>query len=168
MKNKQFKLFCDMDGVSSDWEGRIIKEWYTSNEKEDLARFHDSIHFTNFTTAIGGTPSFFRNLEVCEEWGELWDFIEKHEPTFLSTTNTKYHHKITKEKREWLDYHCGKNHELITVPRHDDKMHYAKENYILIDDFKRNVRQWREAGGIAILHVTAEETISQLKALGYE
>ena len=37
---------------------------------------------------------------------------------------------------------------------------------VLIDDRAKTVREWREMGGTAILYVTAEETLSELKELG--
>jgi hypothetical protein len=52
----------------------------------------------------------------------------------------------------------------------------AKQNYattdgvpnVLIDDKPRTIKEWQEAGGIAILHVTGQskDTISRLKKLG--
>ena len=46
------------------------------------------------------------------------------------------------------------------------KQKYAGENKILIDDMERNIQQWRDKGGIGILHTSAVDTIKQLKELG--
>ena len=45
----------------------------------------------------------------------------------------------------------------------DDKRQPA----ILIDDYPKNVDQFKAAGGIGILHISASNTISQLKRLGF-
>jgi len=45
----------------------------------------------------------------------------------------------------------------------DDKRQPA----ILIDDYPKNVDQFKAAGGIGILHTSASNTISQLKRLGF-
>lgn len=37
---------------------------------------------------------------------------------------------------------------------------------ILIDDREKTIREWREKGGTGILHVSAEETLAELKRLG--
>lgn len=37
---------------------------------------------------------------------------------------------------------------------------------ILIDDREKTIREWREAGGTGILHVSAEKTRTELKRLG--
>ena len=39
---------------------------------------------------------------------------------------------------------------------------------ILIDDFGRNVKEWKSGGGIPIKHKTANQTISELKKLGFK
>ena len=36
----------------------------------------------------------------------------------------------------------------------------------LIDDMERNIQQWKDKGGIGILHTSAADTIKQLKELG--
>ena len=42
---------------------------------------------------------------------------------------------------------------------------FAMEGSVLIDDRQKNLDSWIEHGGIGILHVSAEDTINQLKAL---
>ena len=37
---------------------------------------------------------------------------------------------------------------------------------VLIDDLKKNIDEWREAGGTGILHVSAEQTLKELRELG--
>ncbi len=37
---------------------------------------------------------------------------------------------------------------------------------VLIDDLKKNIDEWQEAGGTGILHVSAEETMKEMKKLG--
>ena len=37
---------------------------------------------------------------------------------------------------------------------------------LLIDDHPRNVAEWKDAGGLAILHHTIPETLRQLDSFG--
>jgi hypothetical protein len=46
------------------------------------------------------------------------------------------------------------------------KKDFAGPNNILIDDRVDNINGWIEAGGIGILHTSAEDTIKQLNKLG--
>jgi hypothetical protein len=51
-----------------------------------------------------------------------------------------------------------------------DKQKFAKIGgvpNILIDDWSKNIKEWEAAGGIAIKHKSAAETIAALKKLGY-
>ena len=52
-----------------------------------------------------------------------------------------------------------------------EKQGYAQTGYrspaILIDDFPRNIQQFRARGGIGIVHTTASKTITELKKLGF-
>ena len=46
------------------------------------------------------------------------------------------------------------------------KQLYSQPDRILIDDHEDNIREWREKGGIGILHTSAQDTIKQLQNLG--
>ena len=37
---------------------------------------------------------------------------------------------------------------------------------VLIDDLQKNIDEWTAAGGTGILHVSAEQTLKELKDLG--
>jgi len=51
-----------------------------------------------------------------------------------------------------------------------DKQKYAttggKPN-ILIDDYIKNIKEWENAGGIGIHHLSPTQTIAQLKRYGF-
>ena len=51
------------------------------------------------------------------------------------------------------------------VMNNDKKQEFATPESILIDDREQNIQQWRQAGGIAIHHTSANDTIEQLKQL---
>jgi hypothetical protein len=48
-----------------------------------------------------------------------------------------------------------------------DKAQHFKQNDVLIDDNEKNCAEWKAAGGIAIHHISAADTIRQLKALDH-
>jgi hypothetical protein len=50
--------------------------------------------------------------------------------------------------------------------RRSEKKVYAKGN-VLIDDYGRNIKEWKKNKGIPVKHKTASETISQLRKIGY-
>ena len=69
------------------------------------------------------------------------------------------------QKQAWLRKHFP---ELATLkfktgPHSKDKWNHATPGDILIDDNHMNIAQWAEVGGIAILHINAETSLSILK-----
>ena len=79
-------------------------------------------------------------------------------PLFKSFPHAKAH------KREWLQKHfpelAGPGFKIGPFSR--DKWRHAKPGNILIDDRPMNIQQWRAAGGIGILHVSAARSIADL------
>ena len=112
-----------------------------------------------------GKP-FFGAMEPLEDAFELWDYIKEYFPTILSATG--HIHTAKTEKREWVEKHLGDTTAgmALFVRSSSDKAQYAAPNHILIDDREKSIEPWIEAGGIGILHTSANTTIKQLKELG--
>jgi hypothetical protein len=63
---------------------------------------------------------------------------------------------------------------MINIVRRREKKDFAmkgsdvgKKPAILIDDYPKNVTQFRAAGGIGILHTSTSSTINRLKKIGF-
>jgi hypothetical protein len=97
----------------------------------------------------------------------LWGYVEKYKPTILSAVGTATKTAST-EKREWVAVHMGEQYakSAILVTSSKDKAQYATPDCILIDDRRKSIDPWIEAGGIGILHTDAASTILKLKGLG--
>ena len=90
-------------------------------------------------------------------------------------TNDNHYHIIyllnCRTRREkWLKRNTDiSNSKMFLVKRHE-KRNYAIHKgvpAILIDDYPKNVDQFKNAGGIGILHTNTQNTISQLKRIGF-
>lgn len=47
-----------------------------------------------------------------------------------------------------------------------EKLEFCKESgSVLIDDREETIRDWKEAGGIGILHISPKDTLDQMRAL---
>jgi hypothetical protein len=104
---------------------------------------------------------FWINLEWEPDGKELWDYIKKYNPELLSAPSRKNESRVAKHdwvKRELpgvtLILRSAKNKKEFTAP-----------NHILIDDRIDNINDWKNAGGIAIHHKNASDTIKKLKEL---
>jgi hypothetical protein len=73
-------------------------------------------------------------------------------------------------KRKWVKKHLGPVKEIYLVPRWE-KQKWALDKdgnpNILIDDYIKNIKEWRDKGGIGVHHTNALNTIRQLKQLGF-
>ena len=102
----------------------------------------------------------------------MWSFIDKYDSHILSAYSTKDANS-RKGKYNWL----RKNAKLTQKSRihlvmREDKQKYAmttdgKPN-LLIDDYIKNVNEWKAKGGIGVHHTSPSDTIAQLKRLGFK
>ena len=86
----------------------------------------------------------------------------KYNPILLSAPSKEESSKIG--KRVWKNNNLPDTKLILTPAKFKQK--YSGENKILIDDREDNIQQWKDKGGIGILHTSAADTIKQLKELG--
>jgi hypothetical protein len=157
--HKITKIYLDMDGVIADFD-RHYKELYrmTPREADQKKEFYKL--FDHFIA-----NEHFAKLPMMQDALILLKFLhDTGIPVEIlsSTSSEKRHEPIAKQKTEWL-HKYGINFPINLVPGKRLKRQYAKPDYLLIDDTAQNIDQWREDGGIGILHTDALSTISILK-----
>jgi hypothetical protein len=145
-----------MDGVIVDFEdgyekltGKNIK----GNHVKGDADFWQPI------TDAGA--NFWINLDWMPDGEQLWKYIKNYSPSILSAPSREKSSRVGKEI--WIRTNIPGT-ELILKPA-PEKQELAEPNAILIDDRKDNIQQWKDAGGIGILHTSANDTIKQLQKL---
>ena len=138
-----------------------------------------------YFAAIGIAPGeFYAGLKPLGDAMELlWPYINKsnHEVKLLSAPipiRRSYNDNeaatvMTSEdgKSQWVEKFLKPlPSEIIITPARDKKEYAVSDEApnILIDDREKNINQWRELGGIGILHVTGDSksTITSLKHIG--
>jgi hypothetical protein len=148
-------IYCDMDGVLVDFE-----KGYKDLTTEDASYKTDPNKFWAPITKAGA--SFWIKLEWMPDGHELWDYIEKYNPTLLSAPSREESSRIG--KRIWVKRNLPGTKLLLKSA--ERKQEYATPNAILIDDRKDNIDRWNAAGGIGIHHTSAAKTIEALEKLG--
>ena len=157
IEEQQYTIYCDMDGVLVDFDkgyedltGMTTDE---ANAKGKIA-FWDPIHQAG--------AGFWIRLKWMPDGKQLWDYISSYNPTLLSAPSKEESSKIG--KRVWKKNNLPDTKLILTPAKFKQK--YSGENKILIDDREDNIQQWKDKGGIGILHTSAADTIKQLKELG--
>ena len=151
------KIYCDMDGVLTDFDKQFtdsISVWNTKKfiEKNGLDEFWKEID--------GKGVGFWVGMKWMEDGKTLWEYlVENHQDVeLLSSPSRSEHSRLGKHL--WV-----RNHKLgvkLNLAYSKNKQKYAASNHILIDDRKDNIEDWESKGGIGILHTSAAETITQL------
>lgn len=151
-ENEEYEIYLDMDGTITDfvrsYEALTDKD-FSAAEKEEPEVFWEPIN------KVG--TEFWSEMPWMADGKVLWEFIKDYNPTILSSPGKN--NTSPKGKKIWIKRELGE----VPFIFEKDKQKYAKKNAILIDDTDEKIDNWREAGGIGILHTSALETIEQLK-----
>ena len=155
IEENKYTIYCDLDGVLVDFDkGYKDLTGKLPNEVNDDVEFWKPIHKTG--------AAFWIKLKWMPDGHTLWDYINKYNPILLSAPSREESSRIG--KRIWKKNNLPDAKMILTPARFKQK--YSKENHILIDDRADNIEQWKNKGGIGILHTSAANTIKKLKDLG--
>lgn len=109
---------------------------------------------------------FFGSLNKMADADMLFNFVKKNFANFFILTATGHvPRNAAEQKRTWVAKHYGRDVVVKTVTSSSQKAAYANARTILIDDREKSTLPWEAAGGIAILHRNAADTIEQLKKI---
>ena len=153
-----YKIYCDMDGVLVDFLGGVMREL-------DISNIPSQDEIDNFLSTLqGSSKTFWSELEWMSDGKKLWDTLKDLNTEILSAcpSNCRVQPNVEKGKRLW----CKKNLGIskgINISTRKDKVNFANKKHILIDDYIKNINEWKRAGGIGIHHRTARATLVELK-----
>jgi len=179
-KDKTYQIYCDMDGVLVDLVGAVLQTAQKDTENEKLRKGVEKILAIDWRwteknpkyqrsldyidNMVSNDVEFWATLPPTSDKDVLWSYISQYDPIILSHP---WDGESAEGKRVWVSNLIDP--QPIDVILTGDKHRHAttkdgKPN-ILIDDFEKYTVPWEHAGGIAILHTSAEDTINKLKAL---
>ncbi len=165
------RIYVDMDGVLCDFI--LAAKRATGQDWTGLRTGQD-------WDSIRKTKNYWANMPWTRDGKQLWSFLSRHKPHILSAYSIEDPNCIP-GKMKWLRKEVGYTQKfMINIVRRREKKEFAmkgskerphplnkKQPAILIDDFPKNVQQFKANGGIGILHTSASNTISQLKRFGF-
>ena len=157
-QDMDYKIFSDMDGVITDFDTRYKK--YAGMMPSEYEKKFGKDKFWELDDAEG--VAFWVWMPWLEDGKDYWNYIKDYDVELLSSPSRSETSRLG--KRLWVRNNLPGIK--LTLAQAYNKRNYAAPNHILIDDRKSNIEQWRDKGGIGILHTSAADTINQLKALG--
>ena len=159
MNKKEYKIFSDMDGVITDFNGRFEK-YSDGIPPTEYEKTYGKDKF--WELADGEGVAFWVGMPWMSDGKQYWDYIKNYDVELLSSPSRSNTSRLG--KRLWVRNNLPG--VKLTLAQAAKKQNYAAPNHILIDDRESNIEQWRSQGGIGILHTSAADTIKQLKQLG--
>ena len=159
------RIYCDMDGVLCDFVKGVeklhditIDKWSYGSKTEKWSK-------------VKATPRFWHTLPWNTGGRQLWSFISKHKPHILSAyVEESFDPNCIPGKTHWARTNLGLSAPRINLVKRVQKQLYAKvlgEPAVLIDDYKKNIDQFIQRGGLGVHHTSTSNTIRQLKRLGF-
>lgn len=147
-------IYIDMDGVIADFNRRYVELFnHEPGEKRDekfgerWRTLVDDEHFSSFDWMPGAQVLLYylKSLDV-------------QKAILSSTGGFNDHNSISKQKQKWLTDRFIE-YPSIFVPGKQYKPGYANKDSLLIDDTLSIITAFRNAGGIAVHHTNAADTI---------
>ncbi len=172
LREKLPRVYCDMDGVLCNFEsaaskvvGMPMSQWALEPRKK-FKTIRDKWR------PIMQTKNFWSTLPWAPGGQRLWSFLRKHDPHILSA----YVEQTTDPncipgKAKWARTRLGMSGNKVNLVKRREKQNFAKVGgvpCILIDDYIKNISQFRSRGGIGIHHTSTSNTISELRKLGFK
>jgi len=159
-----YKIYCDMDGVLTDFENRF--EHFTGMSPKEYETQNGVAGFWNLIDVQVGVK-FWVGMDWMPQGKELWNFISPYKPDLLTSPSRDNNSRLGKNL--WVKNNLNPKPKVIFAYS-KDKQRYANENSILIDDKKSNIAEWVASGGIAFRVRKGDigPAIQGLKELGYE
>lgn len=160
----RFTIYCDMDGVLTDFEAQF-DHYYGMSARE----FSNAKGPTIMKKAVDDIGlDFWAKMPLFPGALELWSYISKYQPIILSSPSTFKYAKQGKDiwiannlrpaPSDIIYKQTGHKEEAIQgLPESEIK------RSILIDDYYKNLAPWKALGAIGITHRSAEQTINILK-----
>lgn len=159
-------IYLDMDGVLADFAGGVRSlcgmEPLSQNDKhrdrskddEMWERIRTCDHFYNRLELLPGAVEMFDR--ICEWFGdrcEILTGVPKEERGIIQAAD---------DKAEWVKRLLSEDVR-VNIVNWREKVNFCKgDGYILIDDSKKIIQRWNEAGGMGVLHMSAEDTLDRL------
>ena len=162
-------IYSDSDGVICDFYAgaeKLLGHSWNYHQVDELSKLEQA-------RIINRHEAFWETLPSMPDWIAYWNFIAPYHHHILTAVPQWDHHfdEVRRGKVEWYRRHipalpASRIHVVYRADKAKFATHGETQN-ILIDDHRKNIQEFEDAGGIGIYHVSAKVTILKLKSLGY-
>lgn len=152
-------IYQDLDGCLCDFVKRYKEQYHMepreAEKKKEFNKFFDQFIATKQFETLDLMPGAMEGIDFLRKLSIPIEILS-------STANEERYDAIAAQKLVWLKTH-NIDFKPNFVPGKKHKWKYAAPDKIIIDDTESVIDQWREAGGIGILHTDWPTTLGILK-----
>jgi hypothetical protein len=154
------RLYVDMDGVLVDFMKGAEQYFHvsiTTIAPKDFTALWEGPK--GWRQLMKDWPTFWMDLDVNAGFSQLWKIVRPHHPAILTAIPTGWPSSAV-GKRIWCTRHLQNwghhpDEEFHAVDR-PQKRQFARQAdgtpNLLIDDFDKNIAEWKSAGGLGLLY----------------
>lgn len=154
------QLFLDCDGVLADFDAAARRLFHT-----DTRKAREVLGEKEFWRHIRASGEFYRKLPLMPDALELYRAVAHLHPAIL--TGCPLGGWAEPQKMAWAAHHFPAV-PMITCASREKFLHMRHPGDVLVDDYLRYKDLWEQAGGIFVQHVSAQDTLRQLRELGFD
>ncbi|MGN1147762.1 MAG: hypothetical protein ACI4TB_05025 [Lachnospiraceae bacterium] len=162
------KIYFDMDGVLADFEAGIkeLCGLEPVNQAKKTPKQDDEMF-----AAMRQVPHFYDKLKPMPGAIEMFNLIyekQKDKCEILSGIPKPKRgiENAGEDKRSWVRRVLSPEIVVNIVYREEKKNYCLGPEYVLIDDFQKNIKEWEALGGTGIWHQDVESSLEKLQELG--
>lgn len=176
--DRPFTVYLDMDGVLTNFNGDF--QSIPSNTENLTFEEYDEKHgkYSAWGVIDQEGLEWWSEMSWMDDGKELWNYMLQYDPTILSAPSR--HPNSAKGKVIWVNRELKLDIETATRSPKPNKWHvdskmilcaqkylFSKRypNSILIDDTKKKITDWRNNGGIGILHTDTKSTLEEFERI---
>jgi hypothetical protein len=148
------QLYLDCDGVLADFDKGATA--ILGAGPRDYEKRHG---LGRFWQKLAQAPDFYFSLPLMRDAMELFEAVRHLNPIIL--TGLPRGNWAADQKVRWAEKHFPGTRIITTMAR--DKRDHAREGDVLVDDMVKHRARWEEVGGIFIHHVSAAQSIEELR-----
>ena len=164
------KIYFDMDGVLADFN-LGVKEICDMEALDQNLKHRSEEYDDEMWRRVKLAGHFYDYLELLPGAKELFDYVygkygDKCEILSGIPKPRRGIETASEDKISWVRRLLSKDIKVNIVFREEKPQYCYGKGCILIDDYKKNIREWEEMGGTGVLNENAVKTLEKLKEMG--
>lgn len=168
-------IYLDCDGVLADFNKGLANYGIPLNDNSFIHKpksewTKDNKVLDRQVRDVMAVEGFWLDIPPMKDALKLWEFCLPYQPFVLTAkpNDVVWGNRIANEKWIWLTDNLGpiKPSQFICCLRSEKKNFINSSNHkhqILVDDLEANCEEWKSVGGIGIVHISAANSIKELK-----